>query len=638
MPRTKTKFNTKPDARRHATNNAFLTACLAVASLSVLALAVLLIAIFLQGTRSLFGFQITVLPQTDNATSITIEPDRQRIAFQYPSETPGAPPDTTFLYAPVDLDLSNASVVTENGTAFLEQPAGQRIRIGDTGSALARIAVVGDFDPSQPANFIGGEPSRRPSDAGFRAPLIGSLWLLAVCALAAIPLGVGTAIFLEEYSPKSRPLRILHSLVQTNIRHLAGVPSVVYGLIGLTAFARAFGLFGAPGQFTNFQIIHTENNTSIIGQIAEDRRERTFRITTDYFGTIQFNSDDAEPDAKLSIDQPLTLTGTIDLDQNTFDFVINTDEAGTLRLDAAEASNLNQAALFSGDFEPVTIKDATLTLIDEGGTTVIQTPDQGRISVNTAEIKDRDSFLVRHHTYTLEPGSTITRTNPSRTGDPTTETRTLENATRFRGEALELNANRITLVISRSSGHSISFDASAIRDYDPARRFQIGDEDTPLFIALPFGTSVLAGGLTLMLVILPVIIIASQESLRAVPNSHREGALALGSTRLQMIFRMTLPAAIPGILTGSILAMSRAIGEAAPILIIGGAGFVTFAPDNLMSGFAAMPLQIYSWTSNADREFQLVAASGIIVLLTVLFAFNATAVFIRARLQNAASN
>jgi phosphate transport system permease protein len=144
---------------------------------------------------------------------------------------------------------------------------------------------------------------------------------------------------------------------------------------------------------------------------------------------------------------------------------------------------------------------------------------------------------------------------------------------------------------------------------------------------------VLAGGLTLMLVVLPIIIVASQEALRAVPDSLREGALAAGSTRWQMVSRMTLPAAIPGIMTGSILAMSRAIGEAAPMLVIAGVVYITFTPNNLMDDFTVMPLQIYNWAGLPQAEFHQVAASGIIVLLAILLTFNAVAVMIRQKFQ-----
>ena len=136
-----------------------------------------------------------------------------------------------------------------------------------------------------------------------------------------------------------------------------------------------------------------------------------------------------------------------------------------------------------------------------------------------------------------------------------------------------------------------------------------------------------------MLVILPIVIIASQESLRAVPDSLREGSFGMGATRWQTVQNVTLPASIPGIMTGSILAMSRAIGEAAPILIICGIIYIGSNPGNLMDDFSVMPLQIYNWASQSQREFHAVAAKGIIVLLAVLLSFNAVAVLIRNRTQ-----
>jgi phosphate transport system permease protein len=155
---------------------------------------------------------------------------------------------------------------------------------------------------------------------------------------------------------------------------------------------------------------------------------------------------------------------------------------------------------------------------------------------------------------------------------------------------------------------------------------------------LPFGRTVLAASLTLMLVILPVIIIASQEALRAVPSSLRQAAQGLGCTPWQVVRHVTLPAAIPGIMTGSILSMSRAIGEAAPILMIAGVVYITAGPKNLMDDFSVLPLQIYYWAGQpydqtAEINFQHVAAGGIIVLLLMLFAFNSLAVLIRQYAQ-----
>ncbi len=146
---------------------------------------------------------------------------------------------------------------------------------------------------------------------------------------------------------------------------------------------------------------------------------------------------------------------------------------------------------------------------------------------------------------------------------------------------------------------------------------------------LQFGNSILSGAFTLSLLILPVIIVASQEAIKAVPSSLREASFALGASKWQTVGRVVLPYAIPGILTGAILAISRAMGEAAPLIMVGGAGYVGFLPDSPMDVFSALPLQIYNWTSRPQTEFQNVAAAGIIVLLALLLTLNAIAVFIR---------
>ena len=259
-------------------------------------------------------------------------------------------------------------------------------------------------------DFLTSYPSRFPAKAGFKGALWGSFWLVTICGATALPLGIGAAIYLEEFAPRNKFTRF----IQLNISNLAGVPSIVYGIIGLTAFSYMFGVLGSPMQ------------------------------------PLWESTDDA-----------------------------------------------------------------------------------------TAWY----------------------------------------------------------------------------------------------YIRIPFGGCVLTGGLTLMLVILPIVVIASREALRAVPDSLREGALAIGSTRWQMVARMTLPAAVPGIMTGIILAISRAIGEAAPLLVVGGFLFVTFTPANLMDDFAAMPLQIFNWASRPQPDFAMVAATGIIVLLAILLFFNATAVFVRYKFQ-----
>ncbi|RFU64897.1 phosphate ABC transporter permease PstA [Peribacillus glennii] len=151
--------------------------------------------------------------------------------------------------------------------------------------------------------------------------------------------------------------------------------------------------------------------------------------------------------------------------------------------------------------------------------------------------------------------------------------------------------------------------------------------------ALFLGTSVLAAGLTMSLLVLPVIIVASREAIRAVPKELREASYGLGATKWQTIIRIVLPAAIPGILTGAILALSRAIGETAPLVVLGLPLFVAFLPKTVFDIFTVLPMQIYNWTSRPQEEFHALAAAGIIVLLSLLILLNTIAVFIRNKYQ-----
>lgn len=151
--------------------------------------------------------------------------------------------------------------------------------------------------------------------------------------------------------------------------------------------------------------------------------------------------------------------------------------------------------------------------------------------------------------------------------------------------------------------------------------------------ALALGQSVITASLTLALLVLPVIIISTREALRAVPRSIRDGSLALGATEWQTAYRQTLPAAVPGIATGVILALSRAIGEAAPLLLLGAVSFITFNPDGILSNYTTMPIQIFNWTKEPREEFQVLAAATIVLLLIILLAMNFVAIWIRNKTQ-----
>ncbi len=145
--------------------------------------------------------------------------------------------------------------------------------------------------------------------------------------------------------------------------------------------------------------------------------------------------------------------------------------------------------------------------------------------------------------------------------------------------------------------------------------------------------SVISGALTLSLLIMPIMIMAAQEAIRAVPDSIREGAYALGATRWQVIRYQVVPMALPGILTGTILALSRAVGETAPLIMIGALTFIAFTPRSVMDPFTVLPIQIFNWISRPQEEFRELAAAGIIVLLVVLLSMNAVAILLRNRYQ-----
>ncbi len=335
--------------------------------------------------------------------------------------------------------------------------------------------------------FLTSPPSSDAATAGIGPSLTGTIWVVAGCALIALPLGVGTAVFLEEYKPTSRWVERFHNFVQLNISNLAGVPSIVYGILGLTAFAGMFGLFG------NEKEPHFEMGATYFRQYVTEGQEVVF----------------------------------IPIDSRT--------ETPSLRdgmiVEDARGNPVKLNIIGPNDDYPEDEALAKTSIFEE---------DEGGLYVN----------------------------------------------------------------------------------------------ESWYFFRLPFGRSVIAASLTLMLVILPIIIIASQESLRGVPSSLREAALGLGATRWQVVRNVTLPAAVPGIMTGSILSTSRAIGEAAPLLIIAGLVYSKTLPDNLMSNFLVLPLQIFYWAGqpidqNAEINFQTIAAGGIIVLLVILLSFNAIAIAIR---------
>ncbi len=449
----------RPRRNRELVNRAFLALCIGACAVSVIALVWLLGSIALQGVGRFLDVEREVIDgrafevrvddveqDRDRATATEREAWRERTR----SDVPWLTLPTDALGPAVDQILSveltigtTRELAEVRGSEFERDGELYRItsafRAGDTFTeadirARANVYAVDDprFGPltvegwsideeargwdrfrrsTGAGRLLTGVPGQGPTHSGIMPAIGGSLLVCAICGLVALPLGVGTAVFLEEFRPRHPLLRRAQGFVELNIRNLAGVPSIVYGFIGLTAFVQLFGI-GSPG--------------------------RPF--------------------------------------------------------------------------------------------------------------------------------------------------------------------------------------------------FELGSETDWFHLQIPFGRSIIAGGLTLMLVVLPIVIIASQEALRAVPGSLREGALAMGAPRWQMVRRMTLPCALPGIMTGSILAMSRAIGETAPLVLLGSA-FITWWPKNLGDDFTVLPLVIYNWVDRPQEAYRELGAAAIIVLLVILLLLNGAAILIRHRFQ-----
>ena len=382
-------------------------------------------------------------------------------------------------------------------------PAGRRKRFSNIFSIICLLVsslaivilitlLVSIF--AKGGNFIsldfltGKHLEENPADSGIGQAIIGSAVLSVICALVALPVGVGTAIFLEEFQPRNRWLRYFHGLVQLNINNLAGVPSIVYGILGVTAFVYMFGAV---------QAIKVGESASM--EVGVEYKYQSDTLSGDVF---QF--------------QPAATTESR--------FTIN---------------------------EPV---DVTMN-----------------------------------------------------------------------GESVQLN------VLDKSADRPTDPDllARSVWAGKVASRFPVKQ---PWYFRLPFGKSVLAAGLTLALVILPIVIIASQEALRAVPDSLREAGFGMGATRWQVVRSVVMPSATPGIMTGAILSMSRAVGEAAPVLAVMG-GVLEYNMTNLMDKTPVLPVTIFKWAGHSNAGYENASAAAIIVLLGLLLLMNSVAVLIRYRFE-----
>ncbi|MDE2776053.1 MAG: ABC transporter permease subunit [Chloroflexota bacterium] len=343
-----------------------------------------------------------------------------------------------------------------------------------------------------------------------------------VVVTVALPIGVGAAIYLEEYAQQG----LVNRLIETNVRNLAGVPSIIYGMLGLAIFVRAL----AP--LTSGLIFHANFDAPTVETVIE-------RIAPAFDGAVSFDEGALRSDSE--------------------------------QLDAQTLARIVEAFLRFG----------TPSLTMHGNSSVL---DMSNALADALEI------------------------------------------------AVDVTATRA------NEDHDVEARGAYFR-FDVAQNARISDEAYDNLMASlvrvnsfsPNGRTLLSAGLTLALLILPIIIINAQEAIRAVPYTIREASYGLGATRWQTVWKQVLPAALPGIMTGTILSVSRAVGETAPLIVVGAATFLVTDPTSPFSQFTALPIQIYQWTARPQGQFADIAAAAIIVLLALMLALNAAAIFLRNR-------
>lgn len=385
----------------------------------------------------------------------------------------------------------------------------------------AQVRVI-RFHSWLDSEFLARPMSSTPALAGVRTALIGSIGLMAVVVLVALPIGVGAAIYLEEYAHHG----FVNRLIETNVRNLAGVPSIIYGMLGLAIFVRAL----AP--FTSGMIFHYNFDVPTVESVIE-------RIAPAFDGEISY-------------------------DGNALKSVSNQIDAPALR-------RMVDTFLHYG----------TPSLTMHGNSSVIELStalaEALSAEVDAAPVRSNDDYDIE-----------------------------------VRGDYYRFDLAASSMFSDDTFDHLM---ASLVRINSFA----------------PNGRTLVSAGLTLALLILPIIIINAQEAIRAVPYTIREASYGLGATRWQTVWHQVLPAALPGIMTGTILSVSRAVGETAPLIVVGAATFLVTDPTSPFSRFTALPIQIYQWTARPQGQFADIAAAAIIVLLALMLALNAAAIFLRNR-------
>lgn len=522
-------------------------------------------------------------------------------------------------------------------------------------------------------DFLRTPMSSTPAAAGIRTALLGSLYMMAIVIVVALPLGVGTAIYLEEYADRQAAEHAVHnasqgplgflfririgrfglgwlfvnlsSIIETNVRTLAGVPSIIYGLLGLAIIVRAFApvtsgiLFGVNVDvpeddrvvaaiergMTVDLLLDDEGNYSGVADplLTQEQADQLYEAFRQY-------GDPANPlDTVTAINTIADALGIeVTVDEASIETIADVDnetvtlETGDYTFEQFEelVGALQGFSRTNDDAEEAPNDEAIVAALEEAIAIEFMLDTEGNyagIAVLNEEQADR-LFEVFQRLGTPGPS------NVWGFIDTVTAINTVAEALGIEVEVDEANITQIASVDDetvqlQTDEYTLGSFVELVSALENFASFTVN------------GRTILSAALTLTLLILPIVIINAQEALRAVPFAVREASYGLGATKWQTIWRTVLPAAVPGIMTGMILSISRAVGETAPLIVVGASTFILTDPSGPFSNFTVLPIQIFNWTARPQPQFQFIAAAAIIVLLVMVVSLNGLAIWLRNR-------
>jgi len=461
------------------------------------------------------------------------------------------------------------------------------------------------------STFLQTPMSSVPANAGIRTAIFGSILMMINVVIIALPIGVGAALYLNEYAEDN----FVNRIIETNVRNLAGVPSIIYGMLGLAIFVRILGAFtsgiafGIGAEVPQYFAIAQDMSDTIGVQVEFVQVESSDEIMVDTQDVASVSGNEAiTQDEAQAVVNTFLYYGTPSLTNfgNLEDDVLANSLATDLSLELEpiefpdDLGEAELAYLMAQIAE--TNDDVDLTVLNTDSYDALASTFRVTSATLQGFVNNPDTILVDE---LIIPDNAQEQLEPYLV--------LIQEAT--------IEADRIPIarfIVTSGDISSTEFNL-LLNQLQNVNSFVIN------------GRTIVSAAATLALLILPIIIINAQEALRSVPYTIREASYGLGATKWQTIWRQVLPAALPGILTGTILSISRAVGETAPLIVVGASTFILTDPNGPFSKFTVLPIQVYQWTARPQEQFGDIAAAAIIVLLTIMLSLNAIAIFLRNR-------